>query len=633
MGQFDGAVEADSRAVARLARQGEAEMDLLIGSGLSDRQRRRWHLASFVLLVICSVDCRNAGSTPDNSALDASTSRSPDAATAARAATDDDDGIPAGADDATSAEDAAASARRTVPQNEAALTGSQLYAAHCAACHGETGDGKGVAATFLFPKPRDLRAGNFRLVSTDNNVPTRDDLHSVLLRGMPGSAMPPWEHLSQSERNAIVDFVMQLRSEGARETYTRQLREVDELTDEEIESAEVRDEIDQHVRDFTTPGASTDVPAIEPATDESVARGREVYAKYACTSCHGTEGKGDGAQEMTDIEQLPTRPRDFTLGIFKGNPAPASLYRRIAYGMPGTPMPGSSTMTPDQRIELVHYVLSLSTEGQREAAVLNREKMVVVRVEQMADAEHSGPWEAVAKTPLRMAPIWWRNDADPGLVVQAIHDGQTLAIRLTWRDATPDRSSVRTEAFRDAAAVELYRGKAEPFLGMGAMNAPVELWFWDADHQDTPATVEEVHPNMIVDNYPFSETVVASAEINRTGARSSDQPDVSLPSRASGNPIVPVGGESGGSLLAAVGPGSVTSAMELNRSIWARGTWSEGQWTVLLKRPLLSGSEKGSIALAPGEAASIAFAIWDGASRDRDGQKSITIWQDLELED
>jgi len=38
------------------------------------------------------------------------------------------------------------------------------------------------------------------------------------------------------------------------------------------------------------------------------------------------------------------------------------------------------------------------------------------------------------------------------------------------------------------------------------------------------------------------------------------------------------------------------------------------------------------VSLAPGEQASVAFAVWDGSRRDRDGQKSITIWQNLEIE-
>jgi cytochrome c oxidase cbb3-type subunit 2 len=241
--------------------------------------------------------------------------------------------------------------------------GQQLFARHCSACHGERGDGKGIAATFLFPKPRDVRAGCFRLVSTKNNVPTRDDLHAVLLRGMPGSSMPPWAHLSQTERDALVDEVLRIRREGAREAYVKTLKEVEELTDEEIAADDVQQEIRDYVEEFTTPGQGTAVPEIGTPTEASIAHGKEMYAKFACIQCHGESGKGDGAAPMVDDEGLPTRPRDFTLGIFKGNPDPALLYRRVAYGMPGTPMPRSSGMTPEPMVDLVQFVRSMSSEA------------------------------------------------------------------------------------------------------------------------------------------------------------------------------------------------------------------------------------------------------------------------------
>jgi hypothetical protein len=38
------------------------------------------------------------------------------------------------------------------------------------------------------------------------------------------------------------------------------------------------------------------------------------------------------------------------------------------------------------------------------------------------------------------------------------------------------------------------------------------------------------------------------------------------------------------------------------------------------------------VSLEPGGRASVAFAVWDGVHQDRDGKKSITIWQDLEIE-
>jgi DMSO reductase family type II enzyme heme b subunit len=511
--------------------------------------------------------------------------------------------------------------------------GKQLFASHCAACHGERGDGKGIAAVFLFPKPRDFRAGRFRVVSTDNNVPTREDLQAVLLRGMPGSSMPPWAHLSQEERDALVDEVMRIRREGADEFYVKSLKEDEELTDEEIAADDVQQEIRDYVDEFTTPGKSSVVPEIGPPTESSVARGKELYTKFACIQCHGETGKGDGAAPMVDGEGLPTRPRDFTLGIFKGNPDPASIYRRIAYGMPGTPMPSAGNITPEQLVDLAHYVRAMSTEDQRRTTVLNREKIVVQTVDTLPDTEDAAAWSEVKPVHLRMAPLWWRQDADPDFTVQAVHDGKTMAVRLTWRDDTNDEHALRGESFEDAVAMELFRGPAEPFLGMGDAASPVDVWFWDADRQAGSVAAEQSYPNAVVDVYPFSETVVAGAELTRPGARMADQPDVSMPARAAGNQIVPTGDEAGGSSLHVGGPGSVTFRIPQSQLVQAHGTRSNDRWSVVMRRELSVPSANDGVSLEPGGRASVAFAVWDGAHHDRDGQKSITIWQDLDLQE
>ncbi|MCC6491418.1 MAG: c-type cytochrome [Pirellulales bacterium] len=513
----------------------------------------------------------------------------------------------------------------------AADRGRQLYARHCAACHGDMGDGRGIAATFLFPKPRNLQAGNFRLVSTDNNVPTREDLHAILIRGMPGSTMPPWAHLPQEDRDALVDEILRIRSEGERSAYVRTLKEDEELSDEEIASPEVQEEIEQHVADFTTPGSPTETPDLGEPSPEGLARGKQAYQKHGCISCHGAEGRGDGVEAMVDIEQMPTSPRDFTLGIFKGNPDPESLYRRIAFGMPGTPMPGSSAMTPEERVDLVHFIRSLSTEEQRAAAVLNRERLSAARVDQLADLQSDSAWSASEPIRLRTAPLWWRTTPDPELQVQAIHDGKEIAVRLSWRDGSQNDQPLRSEAFKDAVAVQVYGGADEPFLGMGDLQSPVDVWFWDADRDGPPATVEDVNPRMVVDIYPFHESTVASAESDREGARTAAQPDVSLPARASGNQIVPPGDGAGGSSLQVGGPGTVTFRMPQSQIVQAHGAWQDGRWTVVMRRPLAPPSPDDGVALQAGKRASVSFAVWDGDKRDRDGQKLITVWQDLTL--
>jgi hypothetical protein len=43
-------------------------------------------------------------------------------------------------------------------------------------------------------------------------------------------------------------------------------------------------------------------------------------------------------------------------------------------------MPSSKQLSPEQMADLVYYIRSMSTEAQRQAAILNREKIVAVRV-------------------------------------------------------------------------------------------------------------------------------------------------------------------------------------------------------------------------------------------------------------
>jgi len=462
-------------------------------------------------------------------------------------------------------------------------------------------------------------------------VPTREDLQGVLLRGMPGSSMPAWAHLTQTELDLLVDEVMRMRSDGARDSYIATLKTDEGLTDEELAAEDVQAEIQDYVKEMTTPGEGTQVPDIKAATAEDVARGREVYTKFACIQCHGDTGRGDGQQEMVDDEKMPTSPRDFTLGIFKGNPDTAALYRRIAYGMPGTPMPGSSTMTPEQMVDLVHYILSLSTEEQRQASVPQREKIIAKRVAAIPSPQDDA-WDQVEPAHLRMTPLWWRNDANSDLQVQSLHDGKTIAFRLAWNDNSDNNESLHSESFKDAVAVELYRGPGgEPFLGMGSATSPVDVWFWDADRQNGPTAFDQVHPNAVADVYPFNEQAVESADLSRPAAQIANQPDIAFPARAVANQIVPPGNQSGGSALQAGGPRTLTFRVPTNQNVEAHGAWNDGRWTVVMTRPLAVVAGDG-VTLEPGAKLSAAFAVWDGSHQDRDGQKLITIWQDFEIE-
>src|SRR5262249_11110749 len=161
---------------------------------------------------------------------------------------------------------------------------------YCSSCHGEKGDGNGPAARFLYPRPRNFGEGKFRLVSTDNRLPTDADLMRVLTHGMPGSAMFPFAHLPESDRQALVTYIRHLTPtliEG-------RLREEADRTGDVVDPAELADTLNT----LTRPGDPIEVPGDLPGPSaESVARGREQYAKV-CVACHGLTGKGDGVQDQ-----------------------------------------------------------------------------------------------------------------------------------------------------------------------------------------------------------------------------------------------------------------------------------------------------------------------------------------------
>jgi mono/diheme cytochrome c family protein len=435
--------------------------------------------------------------------------------------------------------------------------------------------------------------------------------------------MISWAHLSEADRKVLGEHVLKLWRDGARDVEIALAKEnEEELSEEDLNAA---------VERLTTAGEALQPPATGQVTPEAIARGLQLFKAKGCASCHGEQGKGDGQQKMVDNEGLPTRPRDLTRGIFKGLPDYASVYRRIWLGMPGSAMPGSQNLAPEEVSDLVHFVLSLSNQATRDAAVLKRARLTARRAEAVPAALEDEAWSKAEVARLTMAPLWWRDHESPGLQVQAMHDGRSIALRISWNDPQPDLHALRSEQFEDAVAVELYNGPAEPFVGMGARSAAVDVWMWDADRYQGSLDVEDANPRIVVDSYPITEAAVASAEFDRPGAKTSGQNKLTLPAVAAGNQIVPDGKAGGVMALEGGGPGSVTFRLPRSQLVKSQAHWSNGRWNVMFTRTLEVPAGEG-LSLPAGSQLSAAFAVWNGSLGDRDGQKLITIWQDLVLE-
>jgi cytochrome c oxidase cbb3-type subunit I/II len=234
-----------------------------------------------------------------------------------------------------------------------APNGRQLYIDNCAKCHGIRGNADGETSAFLDPWARKFGEEKFQFASTENGVPTDDDLIYVIAHGIPGTGMPPFDQLSHDEQRAIAGHVRLLAYAGLyAKLYQRAALDEDPFPNE--------------IHDMTvkqlSPGAVREVPKELPAaTPDSIERGRILFGT-SCATCHGPMGAGDGPQvkDMKRDNGQPIKPRDLSRGIFMAGGEPERLYLRIALGIPGTPMPASSTLKPSEIGDLVNFVRSLS---------------------------------------------------------------------------------------------------------------------------------------------------------------------------------------------------------------------------------------------------------------------------------
>jgi mono/diheme cytochrome c family protein len=294
-----------------------------------------------------------------------------------------------------------------------------LYREHCANCHGLAGDGAGATAGFLNPYPRDFRLGKFKFKSTPlRKAPTHNDMLALLKNGIPGTAMPSFRRLHEAELEALIDYVRYLSVRGQVERYLiSALAQLDQetflsgndLTNENWTGSQL-DQIsaqaiklfgEAELSSFVTRwlDAQQDVTAVPtPPTalnpDDSqysalVESGRELYfgKKANCAECHGQTAAGNATPYFDDwtgdwvksagidltnrnsyrdflkagaLPPRTVRPRNLLLGIMRGGSDIESIYRRIANGIEGTPMPSSAaTLKEDEIWALVAYVRSL----------------------------------------------------------------------------------------------------------------------------------------------------------------------------------------------------------------------------------------------------------------------------------
>ncbi|HSD84238.1 MAG TPA: ethylbenzene dehydrogenase-related protein [Anaerolineae bacterium] len=218
-----------------------------------------------------------------------------------------------------------------------------------------------------------------------------------------------------------------------------------------------------------------------------------------------------------------------------------------------------------------------------------------------------------------------KNTNVKSIKARALRNDQQLAILVEWSDSTQDDTMVRIQDFRDAVAVQFpLITTVEPYICMGMAGTDVNIWHWKADWQADIAArqdMETVYPNMNVDFYPF-------AAANLPAPADYTDPNYVTAYQA-GNAFAQVHTTPVENLIAG-GFGTLTSLPTDNQPVQGYGVYANGQWRVIFVRDLQT-TLPDNAQFEPGKTYPLAFAAWDGANGERNGQKSVSQWISLSI--
>ncbi len=256
--------------------------------------------------------------------------------------------------------------------SEGLRAGARIWSNKCAHCHGHSGLADTPTASLLVPRPRSFFSGFVKYKSTGLvQPPSREDLKRTIQQGIPTTSMAGFSSFPDTILDPITAYTrwLLIRNQALAGLQAQQM--LDPPLDLPSAALSAREGL---LANWANP-KTIPVPQLGRSNPAAVARGKQLFhgARAACSSCHGKNGVGKGPaawdpqQEvwlLKDLWDEEARPRDLS-GPLLGGSDPLEVWRRIALGIPGTPMQSNLNRLDSVEIEdLVHFVLSLQTESQ-----------------------------------------------------------------------------------------------------------------------------------------------------------------------------------------------------------------------------------------------------------------------------
>jgi len=468
--------------------------------------------------------------------------------------------------------------------------GRQTYIRRCSFCHGLLGDGGGPAADYLDPRPRDFTLGTYKFrTTTSGELPTDNDMFRTVSRGLPGTAMQAFDNdvikngLSEEERWQVISYI---------KTFAM--------------------EFDDPDLDPVKTGKTVSLPAnMPPYSPELVARGKEVFERAKCWSCHGKTGRGDGNKEFRkDDWGFPIRIRNVTHPWkIKGGSEVEQIFMRFTSGINGTPMPSFVKTLPEgDRWALANYIKSLQHVLTKHQVL----KVLSVKGDVPVDPADAA-WTNAQTMDIRLAgqviaPPRWQNPSIEMVTVQGIASDKDIAFKLTWddpfKDVKHDASKEFNAAeiqkvglyssyiaankmipraldtFRDSIAlqfpVKTPSGTKKPHFFRGESSNQVNLWVWNADLAEQGGE--------------------GAIEANARGWRQKPKPQ-----------------------------------KEAQHQLVSKANWDQGQWTLVIKRPLVT-KDKNDVQFEAGKFIPVSLNAWDGSNGEHGLIMSLSTWNYVLIE-